>query len=99
MADNVIFYTFGIQDKYLEKTKLIRSTLPPGSYKTSLDTLPPPKMLLLHCKQINKNKYELDGQLSIKSIGLYTCFKLCCKLFLGSFSLFRIRRHTSTPRF
>ena len=32
MADNAIFYAIGIQDKYLEKTTLIRLTLPPGSY-------------------------------------------------------------------
>ena len=41
---------------------LIRSTLPPGSYKTSLDTSPPPISLSLHCKQISKVKNELDGQ-------------------------------------
>ena len=59
VADNTIFYA---QDNYLEKTALIGSTLPPGSYKTSLDTSPPPKILSLHCKQINKTKNELDGQ-------------------------------------
>ena len=58
------FFTLGIQDKYLEKTMLIRSTLPLGSYKTSLDTSPPPKILSLHCKQINRTKNELDGQAS-----------------------------------
>ena len=62
MADNIIFIVLGMQDKYLEKTTLIRSVLPPGSYKTSLDTSPPPKILSLHCKQINKFKNELDGQ-------------------------------------
>ena len=62
MVFNTIFIALGIQDKYLEKTMLIRSTLPPGSYKTSLDTSPLPKSLLLHCKQINKFKNELDGQ-------------------------------------
>ena len=62
MADNAIFYALDIQDKYLEKTMLIRSTLPSGSYKTSLDTSPPPKILSLHCKQINKTKNDLDGQ-------------------------------------
>ena len=41
---------------------LIRLTLPPGSYKTSLDTSPPPKSLSLHCKHINKVKNELDDQ-------------------------------------
>ena len=62
MADNAIFYALGIQDKYLEKTMLIRSTLTPVSYKTSLDTSPPPKLLSLHCKQINKTKNKLGGQ-------------------------------------
>ena len=55
-ADNTVFIALGIQDKYLEKTSLIRSTLPLGSYKTSLDTSPPPISLSLHCKQINKVK-------------------------------------------
>ena len=62
MASNNIFIALGIQDKYLEKATLIRSTLPPGSYKTSLDTSPPPISLSLHCKQINKVKNELDGK-------------------------------------
>ena len=62
MTSNTIFIALGIQDNYLEKTTLIRSTLPPGSYKTSLDTSPPPISLSLHCKQINKVKIELDGQ-------------------------------------
>ena len=62
MADNTIFIALGIQDKYLQKTTLIRSTLPPGSYKTSRDTSPPPGLLPLHCKQINKVKNELDDQ-------------------------------------
>ena len=62
MADNTIFYALGIQGNYLEKTTIIRSTLPLGSYKTSLDTSPSPKILSLRCKQINKIKNELDGQ-------------------------------------
>ena len=62
MADNTIFYALGIQDDYLEKTTLIRWTLLSGSYKTSLDTSPPPKMLSLHFREINKTKNELDGQ-------------------------------------
>ena len=62
IADNAIFYALGIQDKYLEKTTLIRSTLPPGSYKTSLDTSPPPKILSLHCNRTNKFKNEKEGQ-------------------------------------
>ena len=62
MADNHVFIALGIQENYLEKTMLIRSTLPPGSYKTSLDTSPPPRSLSRHCKQINKAKNELDGQ-------------------------------------
>ena len=62
MTDNTIFIELGIQDKYLEKTTLIRSTLPSGAYKTSLDTSPTPKSLSLHCEQINKVKNQLDGQ-------------------------------------
>ena len=62
MADNTIFYALGIQSNYLEKATLIRSTLPLGSYKTSLDTSPSPKILSLRCKQINKIKNEIDGQ-------------------------------------
>ena len=62
MASNTIFIALGIPDNYHEKTTLIRSTLLPGSYKTSLDTSPPPKSLSMHCKQVNKVKNELDGQ-------------------------------------
>ena len=61
MASNTIFIALGIPDNYLEKTTLIRLTLPPGSYKTSLDTSLPPKLLSLHCRKINKVKNELDG--------------------------------------
>ena len=62
MASNIFFIALGILNKHLEKTTQIKSTIPPGSYKTSLDTSPPPKSLSLHCKQINKVKNELDGQ-------------------------------------
>ena len=61
MADKTIFYALGIQDSYLQKTTTARSTLRPGSYKTSLDISPPPKILSLHCRQINKVKNELHG--------------------------------------
>ena len=64
MASNIFFIALCIADKHLEKTMLIKSTLPPGSYKTSLDKSPPSKSLSLHCKQVNKVKNELDGQLS-----------------------------------
>ena len=50
MGSNTIFIALGIQDKFLEKTTLVRSTLPPGSYKTSLDTSPPPRSVSLHFK-------------------------------------------------
>ena len=65
MASNTTFIALGIQDKYLEKTTLIRSILPPGSYKTSLGKSSPPRSLSLHCKQINKIKNELDCQPSL----------------------------------
>ena len=69
MASSTIFIVLGIQDNYLKKTMIIRSTLPPGSYKTSLDTSPPPKSLSLHCKQINK-----VGWATIKFAGLHAHF-------------------------
>ena len=62
MASSIFFIALGIFDKHLEKTTLIKSTLPPGSYKTSLDRSPPPKSLLLRCSQINRVKNGLDGQ-------------------------------------
>ena len=62
LASNHVFNMLDIQEKYLEKITQIRWTLLPGSYKTSLATSPPPKILSLHCKQINKDKNELDGQ-------------------------------------
>ena len=71
MASNAIFIVLGIQDKYLEKTLLIRSTLPPGSYKTSLDTSAPPKILSLYCKKINKVKNELDDQSSSLLVSMH----------------------------
>ena len=71
MASNTIFITLGIPNNYLEKTTLIRLTLPPESYKTSLDTSLPPKSLSLHCKQINKVKNELDGQPSSLLVSMH----------------------------
>ena len=62
MADNTIFIALGIPDNYLQKTTLIRSTLPTGSYKTYLDTSPFPKSSSLQCKQINELQNELDWQ-------------------------------------
>ena len=71
IASNNILFALGIEDKYLEKTMLIRSRLFPGSYKTSLDTSPRPRSLSLHCKQINKVKNELDGQPSSLLASMY----------------------------
>ena len=71
IASNNILFALGIEDKYLEKTMLIRSRLFPGSYKTPLDTSPPPRSLSLHCKQINKVKSELDGQPSSLLASMY----------------------------
>ena len=71
IASNNILFALGIEDKYLEKTMLIRSRLFPGSYKTSLDTSPPPRSLSLHCKQISKVKNELDGQPSSLLASMY----------------------------
>ena len=71
MTSSTIFIALGIQDNYTEKTVLIRSTLAPCSYKTSLDTSPLPKSLSLHCKQANKVKDELDGQPSSLLASMY----------------------------
>ena len=71
MADNTIFYALGIQDNYLQRATLIRSILPPISYKTSLDTSLPPQILSLHCRQINKVKNELDSQPSSLLISMH----------------------------
>ena len=89
MASNTIFIARGIQDKYLEKTMLIRSTLIPGSYKTSLDTSPPPESLSLHCEQINKVKNKRDVQPSSFLASMHV------SKYKATFTLFRIR-HTST---
>ena len=62
MDSNIFFIALGNDDKHLEKTTLIKSTLPPRSYKTTLDTSPPPKLLSLRHRQINKVKNKLDGQ-------------------------------------
>ena len=71
IASNNFFIALGIPNDYLEKTTLIRSRLFPGSYKTSLETSPPPISLSLHCKQINKVKNELDGQPSILLVSMH----------------------------
>ena len=71
MASNIFFIALGIADKHLEKTTLIKATFPPGSYKTFLDTSPPPKLSLLHSKQINKVKNQLDGQSSSLLASMY----------------------------
>ena len=62
MASNIFIIALDILDQHLQKTTLIKSALPTGSYKISFDTSPPPKSLSLHCEQINKVKNELDGQ-------------------------------------
>ena len=72
MVFNTIFIALGIPDNYLEKAMLIRSTLPLGPYKTSLDTSPLAKSLSLHCKQINKIKRA--GRSTIKFVGLHARF-------------------------
>ena len=62
IAFSILFIALGVLEKHFGKTAQIKSTLPPGSYKTSLDTSPPPILLSLHCKKINKVQNELDGQ-------------------------------------
>ena len=65
MASNTIFIALGIQDQYFEKTTLIRSTLPLGSYKTSLDTsLPPRTLSLRHCTVGKSTKLKTSWMVS-----------------------------------
>ena len=45
----------------LKKTARTNATLPPGTYKTLLDTSPPPKSLSLHSKQMRRVKNKVDG--------------------------------------
>ena len=98
IASNTIFISLGIQDNYLEKTTLIRSTLLPGSYKTSLDTSPPPRSLSLHCKQINKVKNELDGQPSSFLASMHVS-NYKATFFPNPFSLFIIRHRLASSGF
>ena len=62
MAENTIFIALGIQGNHLQKATLVKSKLTTSSYKTLLDTSPPPRSLSIHCKKINKVKNELDDQ-------------------------------------
>lgn len=57
MTSNRFFIALGITD-----STPIKSTIASGTYKTSSDTLLPPKLLSLHCKQINKVKNEAEGE-------------------------------------
>ena len=52
MAFNIFSNELGILDKHLERTTLIKSTLPPGSYKTSLNHRP---LQNHYCCTVNKS--------------------------------------------
>ena len=98
MASNHVFNMLDMQEKYLEKTTRIRSTLSPGSYKTSLATSLPPKFLSLHCKQINKGKNELDGQPSSLLASMHVS-NYKATFFPNPFSLFIIRHRLASSGF
>ena len=70
MTSNSFFIALGIGDSSLEKTTRVQSALTLGEYKTFLDTSPSPKLLSLHCRQINRVKIEVNGQTS--SLLVYT---------------------------
>ena len=98
MASNILFIVLGILDKHLEKTMQIKSTLASGSYKTSLHTSPPPILLSLHCKQINRVKHKLDGQPSSLIAHIHVSNY---KAIFSSheFAVFRIRHASTSPEF
>ena len=58
MASNHVFNMLDMQEKYLEKITRIRSTLSPGSYKTSLATSLPPKFC--HCTVSKSTKAKMS---------------------------------------
>ena len=62
MASNTIFAAFVYPTTILKRLHQSGQPCPPGSHKTFLDTSTPPKLLSLHCKEINKVKNDLDGQ-------------------------------------
>ena len=64
MTSNSFFIALGIPNSSLEKPTPVKSTIAPGTYKTSFDTLLPPKLLSLHPKQMDKIKNEVEGELS-----------------------------------
>ena len=61
-ANNIFFIALGVPENILKKINIKYSLVFSGSYKTSLVTTLPPKLLSLHCKQINKVKNDFDGQ-------------------------------------
>ena len=96
LASNTIFIALGIPDNYLEKTTQIKSTLVSDSYKTSLDTSPPPKSFSIHCKQTNKVRSELDEQPS----SLLVCMRVSnYKANFSPMYLVFLELDTHQPRF
>ena len=62
MASNSFFIALDIPDSSLKKILCIKFTLPSGAFKTSLHTSSPPKLVSLHCSQINGVKNKAAGQ-------------------------------------
>ena len=92
MASNTIFIAFGILNKYLEKTTLIKSTSAPRSYKTSLDKSPS-KSLSMHSKKVKSTKLKTSW-MSNRQV----CWPACTLIFISNFfsnavGVFRIRPH------
>ena len=80
MASNTILIALGIPNSYLEKTTLIRSTLPPGSYKTSLHTSPPPKHC--HCTVSKSTKLKTSWMVNHQVCWPAYTFLIVRQLFL-----------------
>ena len=80
MASNHVFNMLDMQEKYLEKITRIRSTLPPGSYKTSLATSPPPKFC--HCTVSKSTKAKMSWMVNHQVCWPPCMFLIIKQLFL-----------------
>ena len=99
-AGNNFFIALGMLEKILNNINRKYLLAFSGSCKTQLVTSPLPKLLSLHCKQINKVKNESDDQpsslLASVHVSNYKAFSILFFRHYNAFSIFRTR-HTLKP--